>query len=69
MSADSLLAGKCRHLVPLERRCSRCVHEAEANVLLAQLSPFARKKTGNQVSVTLPLGLVQNLVEHLAGGR
>lgn len=67
MSADSLLAGKCRHLVPLERRCSRCVHEAEANVLLAQLSPFARKKTGNQVNVTVPLSLIQNVVAHLGG--
>jgi len=66
VSAESILAGKCRHLIPIEQRCSRCVHEAEGDVLLAQLSPLARRKSANQKTAPVPLHLLQNLVQWLS---
>lgn len=66
MSVQSVLDGRCRHGIPRTTTCSRCLHDAEGNVLLPQVSPYAVRKTGNQRSVSVPLELLQSIVEWMS---
>jgi hypothetical protein len=66
MSAADILAGRCRHLVPVGKTCSQCTFEAEGRELLISVSPFARKKAGNQKDVKVPLELMARVAEWLS---
>jgi hypothetical protein len=66
MSATDILAGRCRHPIPNGKPCSQCVFEAQGRELLISVSPYARKKSGNQTHAKVPLELVQQVVEWMA---